>query len=433
MVVLGAIGLTVPAASGKTVTLGLSGWEVQSSAAVAQSGAYVSTPGFPTGGWLAVTPDDAGAAGPEIGALLQNGVCPEVFFAENLKSCFGYLSSIGPLTTGEFSVPWWFRTNFAPDLEPGEYAQLVVNGVIGAADLWVNGRELAKRSTLQGDYTRYRFDIAGLIRGGVNTLALEVYPNDPLRMFTLDDVDWNQIPPDNNTGIQFPLQLHTSAALAISDVHVLQADAADLSSAALTPKGEVTNDSAASQTGVVRVTVTPPAGGGAPITLERTLTLAAHASSVVSFTPAQEPQLDMDHPLVWWPYQMGGQPLYGLSMEVTQAGFAPDRESEHFGIRTISSRLIGPSKLAPDGVRQFLVNGQPFVSAAAGGQRTCSCATPRRTRPPRSRWSRTWDWMASAPRASRCRRTSTNRWTAPESSSTRASSAATPGSRKADA
>ena len=26
-------------------------------------------------------------------------------------------------------------------------------------------------------------------------------------MFTLDNVDWTQIPPDNNTGIQFPIQL----------------------------------------------------------------------------------------------------------------------------------------------------------------------------------------------------------------------------------
>ena len=46
----------------------------------------------------------------------------------------------------------------------------------------------------------------------MNTLALEVYPNNPNTMFTLDNVDWTQIPPDNNTGIQFPIQLHTSGA-----------------------------------------------------------------------------------------------------------------------------------------------------------------------------------------------------------------------------
>ncbi|HTW43023.1 MAG TPA: hypothetical protein VMD79_11980 [Solirubrobacteraceae bacterium] len=369
LLLLGALALApgaVPAALAKTVTLGLSGWQVQSSAAVGSSGKEVSTPGFPTDGWLAVTPDDGGAVGTEVGALLQNGVCPEVFFAENMKSCFGYLDAIGPLTSGEFSVPWWFRTNFTPNLQPGEYAQLIVNGVVGAANLWVNGKKLAKHSSLQGDYTRYTFDISGLLRAGVNSLALEVYPNNPLKMFTLDDVDWNQIPPDNNTGIQFPLQLHTSGALAISDVHALQEDTPEVSRAALTPKCEVTNDSATSQSGTVRVTLTPPAGAGEAITLEKTVTLAAHTSSVVSFTPAEDPQLELEHPAVWWPYQMGGQPLYGLAMEVAQAGSAPDGESEQFGIRTISSRLIGSSPMAPDGVRQFLVNGQPFVFRGGG-------------------------------------------------------------------
>ena len=64
---------------------------------------------------------------------------------------------------------------------------------------------------------------------GVNTLALEVYPNDPNTMFTLDNVDWTQIPPDNNTGIQFPIELHTSGPLAMSNAHVVQDDAPDLS------------------------------------------------------------------------------------------------------------------------------------------------------------------------------------------------------------
>ena len=97
---------------------------------------------------------------------------------------------------------------------------------------------------MQGDYTRYTFDITGLLQRGVNTLALEVYPNNPNTMFTLDNVDWTQIPPDNNTGIQFPIQLHTSGPLALSNAHVVQDDAADLSTAALTVKADVTNHAA---------------------------------------------------------------------------------------------------------------------------------------------------------------------------------------------
>src|SRR5947208_3570624 len=83
-----------------------------------------------------------------------------------------------------------------------------------------------------------------------NALAIEVVPNDPTKMLTLDDVDWNQIPPDNNTGIQFPVQLHTARALALNDAHVVQHDSLDASHAAVTVKGTVKNVTASAQTGV---------------------------------------------------------------------------------------------------------------------------------------------------------------------------------------
>ncbi len=354
------------AARAETVTLGLGGWQVQSSALAPAPGSQISEPGFPTGSWLAVKPDDAGAVGTEIGALLANGACPNVFFSEEMKNCFGYMEAIGPVTVPQFAVPWWFRTEFDPDLQAGEHAQLVVNGIVGQADLWVNGRQVATQATLQGDYTRDTFDITSLIRAGANSLALEVYPNDPARMFTLDDVDWNQIPPDNNTGIQFPIQLHTSDALAISDVHALEDNASDLSSSQLTLKGEVTNNTAATQTGTVSATVTPPAGGGEAITLSKTVTVKADSTAVVTFTPTEDPSLAIEHPQVWWPYQMGAQPLYGLSMQVAQPGTQADSQSETFGIRTITSYLTGASPIAPHGVRQFAINGQPFVLRAGG-------------------------------------------------------------------
>jgi len=358
--------LGAPGAGAFTTTLGLAGWQVQSSAAAPQMGAQISEAGFPTDSWLAVRPDDAGAVGTELNALLQNGACPEVFFSENMKSCFGYLESIGADTIPEFSVPWWFRTNFEANLQEGEHAQLILNGVVGAADLWLNGHELATHATIQGAYARYSFDVTELLRPGANSLALEVYPNDPQRMLTLDDVDWNQIPPDNNTGIQFPLELHISHALAISDVHALQSNAPDMSSSELTLKAQVSNETDASQGGSVSATVTPPAGGGEPITLVKPVTLRRRASAAVTFSAAEYPQLHLLHPELWWPYQMGSQPLYGLSMGVSQAGVEADSQSERFGIRTVSSSLVGPSPMAPDGVRRFAINGQPFVFRGGG-------------------------------------------------------------------
>ena len=95
--------------------------------------------------------------------------------------------------------------------------------------------------------------------------------------------------------------------------------------------------------------------------MARTLTLAAGASREVALTPAAYPRLTIAHPQVWWPYGMGAQPLYRLRMSA-----GGDAASETFGIRTVSTRLIGASRLTPEGSRQFLVNGVPFTFRGGG-------------------------------------------------------------------
>jgi exo-1,4-beta-D-glucosaminidase len=360
-----ALALVPAAAAADTHTVGLNGWRVLSSAATGASGAEISQPGFATSSWLPVKPDDAGAVGTEVGALVQNGKCPAVFFSTNMANCFGYMSHVGADTIPQFSVPWWFRASFTATPHEGRYEQLIVNGVVGQADVWVNGSELATQATVQGDYTRYVFDVSNLLKPGQNSLALEVYPNNPTKMFTLDNVDWTQIPPDNNTGIQFPVQLHSSGPLAISDAHVLQQDSPDLSSAALTLRAQVTNNSESEQTGAVSATVTAP-GGGTPITLVRAVTVAPGASRTVSFTPTADKQLDISHPQVWWPYELGAQPLYGLQMSVTPVHGPTDSQSQTFGIRTITTGLVGASPIAPEGARVFAVNGRTLEFRGGG-------------------------------------------------------------------
>src|SRR5205085_9021205 len=62
----------------------------------------------------------------------------------------------------------------------------------------------------------------------------------------------------------------------------------------------------------------------------------------------------------------GAQPLYRLAMAVSQPGQEPDWQSETFGIRTITTRLVGAAPIAPQGSRQFLVNGRPFAFRGGG-------------------------------------------------------------------
>ena len=141
----------------------------------------------------------------------------------------------------EFAVPWWFRTDFDLSGTSGATVDLIINGVVGAADVFVDGHLVASRTEVTGDDTRFTFDVSSLVKSGQNAVALEVYPNNPKRMFTLDDVDWNQVPPDNNTGIQFPVQIDVSKVLSVSNAFVTQQDAPGLTTAALTVHSDLTN------------------------------------------------------------------------------------------------------------------------------------------------------------------------------------------------
>jgi exo-1,4-beta-D-glucosaminidase len=361
--------------------LGTSGWKVQSSATATQSGAQISTPGFNTSSWLSVANDDAAAPGTEIEALAQNGLCPgntalqpvnqstsspnSVFFSNNMQLCYGFMSRIGPDTVNTFSVPWWWRTDFTPNLAAGQTGTLIVNGVVGSANVWVNGTQVASSATVTGAYTKFTFNISNLIVPGTNSLAIQVNPNDPTSMFTTDNVDWTQIPPDNNTGIQFPVQLQVDGALAVGNSHVNQSDAADLSSAALTVKTDVTNFTGSAQTAAVTATITPP-GTGTPITVSQNVTVPANTTQTVSFAPASFPSLTIASPQVWWPYQLGAQPLYTLGVSVAQGGTTLNTTTETFGIRTVTSYLTGSNAIEPSGARAFKINGVPIVIRGGG-------------------------------------------------------------------
>jgi exo-1,4-beta-D-glucosaminidase len=162
------------------------------------------------------------------------------------------------------------------------------------------------------------------------------------------------------------VQLQVGGALIDSNAHVLQSTAADLSSSALTVKADITNTASSPQTGTVTATITPPAQG-TPITVSQSVTVAANTTDTVAFTPGQFPSLTIASPQVWWPYQLGAQPLYTLTTAVSQNNVASNTTSETFGIRNITSYLTtGTSAGAPDGVRGFKVNGVPIVIRGGG-------------------------------------------------------------------
>lgn len=326
----------VDAAPGSTTVL--SGYAIQSTAKVTDSAATVSSPGYAAAGWY-----PAGSRSTVLAALLAAGAHPDPFYSTNLKR----------VPAADFAVPWWYRSEFTvTDTTARTY--LDFSGVISAADVFVNGRQIATASTVAGAYTRHELDLTGLVKAGANTVAFRIQPNDPRKRLTMGWLDWLQPPPDENMGIVRDVTVRRGGPVALRDAHVVTALAMpSMASADLTVKARVRNDSAAA----VTTTVSGTAG---PAAVSRTVTLAPHEAKTVVFSPADHPGLRLASPRVWWPAAMGGQPMYDLDLTATVSGAPSDTAHASFGIRDVRAPLNS------DGARQYVVNGRPLLIKGGG-------------------------------------------------------------------
>ncbi|MFD9355092.1 exo-beta-D-glucosaminidase [Streptomyces sp. NPDC060031] len=316
----------------------LAGYAIQSTEKVADSAAAVSSPGYRAAGWY-----PAGPRSTVLAALLAAGVYPDPFRSTNQKR----------IPAEDFTVPWWFRSDFTvPDTTARTY--LDFSGVISAADVFVNGRRVAAASTVTGAYTRHELDVTDLIEAGTNTVAFRVQPNDPREHLTMGWLDWLQPPPDENMGIVRDVTVRRGGPVALRDAHVVTALAMpSMSSADLTVKARVRNDSSTA----VTTTVSGTAG---PATVSRSVSLAPHETKTVVFSPADHPALRLGSPRVWWPAAMGGQPMYRLDLTATVNGAPSDTAHASFGIRDVRAPLNA------DDARQYRINGRPLLIKGGG-------------------------------------------------------------------
>jgi exo-1,4-beta-D-glucosaminidase len=320
-------------------------WQIQSSAKAQQSGAEVSSAGFATDEWFAVSGRATVMAG-----LLENGKYEQVFFGDNLRAVEEPDAS-GTL----FVIPWWYRTELAvAEGAPGIRTLLRINGMIPSADVWLNGNLVADQATVAGAYPVHEFDVTPWIHSGTNVLALRVHPGDPRTSLGLGWVDWNPTPPDNNMGPWRGVDIVRTGPVELCFPQVTSTlSLPDLARAALTVKVQARNLDASAHDATITGVV-------AGVSLRRMIHLGSGETQTVSFSPKTDPRLDLKGPQVWWPVGMGAHPLYTLQMAAAVEGAISDRASATFGIRSVSSHLT------PQGYQQFVINGKPLLIRGAG-------------------------------------------------------------------
>ena len=308
------------------------GWMLQSSAKVQQGGDMLSTPRFRPTGWYTVTVPTTVVA-----ALVKQKVYPDPDFGMNLRSIPGVtypigsnFSNIAMQPDSPFAVSWWYRKQFViPATFKGKSTWLQFGGINYRANVWLNGKQIAKSEDVAGAWRTYEFNITDAAKPGqTNVLAVQTWaPTETDLAITF--VDWNPAPPDKNMGLWRGVQVVSSGPVAVRYPAVAsRVDSPANDNAHLTVSVVLKNATSQPVKGTLK-------GRIESIDFSQPVELAAGETKDVAFEPDKFSQLNIASPRLWWPAQMGTPNLYKLSMEFDVDGKASDRAETQFGIRQI--------------------------------------------------------------------------------------------------
>jgi exo-1,4-beta-D-glucosaminidase len=333
------------------------GWALQSSCKVDAKGELVSTPRFQPKDWYEVTVPTT-----VFSALVTHKVYPDPDLGMNLRSVPGVSYPIGanfsniPMRPGSpYLVPWWYRKQFLlPAGYKGKTIWLNFGGINYRANIWLNGKQIANSDDVAGAWRTYEFNITDAAEpGAANVLAVQVFsPTDTDLAITF--VDWNPAPPDKNMGLFREVEITTSGPVALRYPAVVSAvDSPANDKAHLTITALLKNGTGRLVKGTLK-------GRIEKTEFSQAIEVGPGESKDVTFTPDQFPQLNFDHPRLWWPAQMGNPELYSLDMEFDVAGEVSDRSQIEFGIREIKSQILAPNR------RLFSINGKNILIRGGG-------------------------------------------------------------------
>ena len=332
------------------------GWKLQSSAKVDQKGDVISTAGFVPKGWYPATVPTTVVA-----AMVKEKIYPDPEFGMNLRQFPGMTYPIGanfsnlPMQPDSpFAVPWWYRKEFVfPAEYKGKVLWLNFAGINYRANIWLNGKQIANSDQVAGAWRTYELNVTDTAKpGATNVLAVEVYsPTETDLAITF--VDWYPAPPDKNMGLWRDVYFSVTGPVALRYSTVLTKLDNNNGTAHLSVTALLKNGTDHPVKGTLKGTIDT-------VEFSQPVELAAGESRDVSFEPGQFPQLNFDHPRLWWPAQLGTPNLYPLHMQFEVEGKVSDQSQTSFGIREMASQLIDNDKLL------FTVNGKKILIRGGG-------------------------------------------------------------------
>ncbi|MEO6983620.1 MAG: sugar-binding domain-containing protein [Edaphobacter sp.] len=340
-----------------------SGWQLQDSGKVPQSGAEVAGRKFKTAGWYAAT-----VPGTVLTTLVNNHVYPEPLFGENNRP--------EKIPESLAHSSYWYRTVLrVPKSYSGRHIWLNFDGINYSATVWVNGSQVG---TMRGAFTRGTFDISSHVNAGEKAVVAvlvspQPHPGVP-HEHTLRDgvgknggitaidgptflstIGWDWLPAirDRDTGIWQRVFLSATGPVVVknplitTDLPLPKIDSADISI-----QTTVENVTDQPQKGVLK-------GRIDRISFEQSVELAPQSSTLIRFDPKNSHGLHMKQPRLWWPNGYGPQNLYKLHLSFELNGKTSDEQDVSFGVRKITYTVPDSDNLtiSVNGVRVFIRGG----------------------------------------------------------------------------
>jgi exo-1,4-beta-D-glucosaminidase len=330
-------------------------WAIQSSCQVKSMGDKISSPGFATTDW-----HHAQVPTTVVAALVADKTYPDPYFGKNLKSFPGmnypttdFFANQEMPEDSPFRCSWWFRTEFTVPAElRKKMLSLHFDALNYRANVWLNGEKIGDAQDVAGTFRAFKFDVSKRLHAtGANALAVEIFAaqkND----LAVTWVDWNPTPADKDQGLWKDVYLTSSSAVLLEHPFVTSKLDPEYKTAGLTVSAELHNAADHPLTATLTARIDD-------IGVSQKVELVAGESKTVSFAPEQYPQLKLEHPHLWWPYQMGRPDLYLAKFSVAIDGAVSDSAEVHFGVREVTSQLT------EKGGRLFSVNGRKVLIRGA--------------------------------------------------------------------
>ena len=267
--------------------------------------------------------------------------------------------------------PWEYTLHFDADKEllDKENVELVFEGIDTYADVSLNGEKLF---FADNQFRAWKHDVKDLLKEKDNLLEVHFLRYDSTQLALYEQHQprlperyavtrkapyqhgWDWAPKYKNVGIWKPVNLVGWNEAKLENAYIV-AQAADADKAELMLHLDIESEKNEEMEITIEVGPSTSSGASTPTAQNRSLSLSkGRQHSVVPIT--------IDNPQLWWPNEMGEQPLYDFQVVLKKGNKVLDTKSFRSGIRTFE--MVDE----PDSIGRafyFKVNGVPFYAKGA--------------------------------------------------------------------